>query len=175
MERAERRVGERGDATAKADLVEPSAGAHEDREGARADLGVERTLVTRGHGVEFDTAVGDQPGEEIEPAGRTLRVGGGGDAGGKVQPLLQRDEVDATGLQHGAAAEVDLVHGEFVEPFGDGAHAAGEEAGADAPGFRAKPQIEAGRLNLAGRKRQVGGDGARFEHGAERLGGKDAR
>ena len=51
------------------DLVQAHAGAHEHREGAGADLGIERAGVARRDAVEFDSAVRDRAGEQIEAAG----------------------------------------------------------------------------------------------------------
>ena len=85
-------------------------GPDEHREGARRDLGVERAGVARLDAVELGAAVGDQPREQVEPAGRALGVGDRGDAGGQRQALEQRDEVDAALLQHRAARQVDPVH-----------------------------------------------------------------
>lgn len=63
---------------AHAKLIEPVAGAHHDRKGARADLGVEWAAVAGRHLIEHDPAIGDQPGEHVEPPGRTLGIGDAG-------------------------------------------------------------------------------------------------
>ena len=82
-------------AAAEADLRQPRALAHQDRERARADLGIERPVIARGDAVEAARLVGDHAGEHVEPAGRAFRVGGRRDVGGQRQALDQRHDVDA--------------------------------------------------------------------------------
>ena len=106
-------------AAAEADLVQPHARADQHRERARRDLGVERAGVAGLDAVELGAAVGDQPGEEVEPAGRALGVGDRRDVARQRQPLDQRHDVDAALLQHRAGAEVDAVHLEVGEPLGE--------------------------------------------------------
>jgi hypothetical protein len=65
-------------------------------------------------------AVGDHPGEDVEPAGRALRVGAGADIVGEGEALDQRHQVGAVALQHGAVAQVDLLEGEPLDLFLDG-------------------------------------------------------
>ena len=65
---------------AEAELVQAHPGPHQDREGARRDFGIERAAGSRAHPVELGAAVGDQPGEDVEPAGRALGVGDRRDA-----------------------------------------------------------------------------------------------
>ena len=73
MQALELRVGELRRAVADAQLVEPRALAHQHREGARADLGIERAAIARLDAVEGRRAVGDQPGEDVDAAGRAFR------------------------------------------------------------------------------------------------------
>jgi hypothetical protein len=54
--------------------------------------------------VEAARLVGDHAGENVEPAGRTLGVGGGRNILGQREAFDQRHDVDATGLEHGAVA-----------------------------------------------------------------------
>ena len=96
-------------AAQQAQLVEPRALAHHDAEAAGRDLDVERTLVARRHVVERAGAVGDQAGEDVEPAGRALGVGDGRQRRPQLQALQQRHDVDAARLQHRALGQVDLV------------------------------------------------------------------
>ena len=94
-------------------------------------------------------AVGDDAGEDVEPAGRAFRIGGGDDLRRQRQAFQQRHDVDAVGLQHRAVGEVDLVQLQFVDALGDGRAGTGQEAGAHAIGDVAEAQIEARRLDLA--------------------------
>src|SRR6266700_7114891 len=63
-------------AAAETNLREPRALAHQDRKGARADLGIERAVIAVLDLIETARAIGDDPGEDIEPTGRALRIGG---------------------------------------------------------------------------------------------------
>ena len=66
-------------AAAEADLRQARALAHQHRKGARADLGIERAVIAGLDVVEAAGLVGDHAGEDVEPAGRAFRIGGGGD------------------------------------------------------------------------------------------------
>ena len=113
-----RRVEQRA-AAAKADLRQPRAFAHQHREGARADLGIERAVIAGRDAVEAADLVGDDAGEDVEPAGRAFRIGGGGNLAGQRQAFEQRHDIDAAGLQHRAVAERDLVQLQVVDAVGD--------------------------------------------------------
>src|SRR5262245_24232087 len=63
------------DTAAEADLIEARAVAHFDGERPRANLGEERSGVALLDAVEPILPVGDQPGENVEPPGRTFRIG----------------------------------------------------------------------------------------------------
>ena len=143
-------IGQPRVAGAEADLVEPQPRAHQHRERARTDLGIERAGMAGGHAVELGAAIGDGAGEQVEPAGGGFGVGDRLHARGQGEALHQRDEVDAALFQHRAGAELHAVHAELVEPVGDGAIAAGKERGAHAVGHRAEAQVEAGGLHLVG-------------------------
>ncbi len=171
VEGAQGAVVEHGVAAAEADLVEAHAGADEDRERAGRDLGVERAGVAGLDAVEFGAAVGDQAGEEVEAAGGALGVGDGGDVAGKGEALDERDDVDAALLQHRAVPQVDAVHLEIGEAVGERRGAAGKERGADAVGFGAEAEVEAGGLDLADGGRGGDGDRAVLEHPRDALGG----
>ena len=134
-------------AAAHAQLAQPRALADEDAEGARRDLGVEHAAVLLAHLVEGGAAVGDEAGEDVEPAGRALRVAHRRRAMAQVEALEQRDDVDAALLEHAAGADVHRVHRELVELGLDRA-LAGQEAGADAVRGRPEAQVEARRLEL---------------------------
>ena len=123
-------------AGAEADLRQARAGAHHDRKGARADLEIERTGIAGGDLVELLAAIGHDAGEDVEPAGRALRIGRGRDVRRQRQAFEQRHDVDAAGLQHRAVGEIDLVQLQPVELFGDRVVGPGQEAGAHAPGLR---------------------------------------
>ena len=66
-------------AGAETDLREPRALAQQHRKGFWTDLGIERAVITGADHVEAAGAVGDHAGENVEPPGRALRVGGGHD------------------------------------------------------------------------------------------------
>ena len=136
-----------GIAPLEADLVEPAAGADHDAEGARRDLGIERTPVAGLHPVELVRLVGDEPGEDVEPPGGALWVGVRRDVGRERERLHQGDDVDAAALQHGAWAEVDLVHAE-ARDLRAHALAPRQEARAHAIGHGPQPEIEARGLDL---------------------------
>ena len=104
-----------GSAAAQAQLHQARALAHEDAERARGDLDVEAALVAGIDAVEHRGLIGDDAGEDVEPAGGALGVGDAGDAAGERQLLHQRDDVDAALLQHCALAEIDLVHAELLD------------------------------------------------------------
>ena len=162
MQLAERLRVEQRVAVAEADLRQPRALAHQDRKGLRADLGIERAVIAGLDAVEAARLVGDHAGEDVEPAGRALRVGGGRDVGRQRQALDQRHDVDAAGLQHGAVGQRDLVQLELVDALGDRGARAGQEARAHAEGDGAEAQVEARRLDLAGHERLFGEDAAAF-------------
>ena len=138
-------------AVAETDLRQPRAFAHQYRKRARRNLGIERTVIAGLDLVEAAQFVGDHAREHVEPSGRAFRIGGGGDIVGQRQALQQRHDIDATGLQHRAVGERNLVQLQFVDTAGDRG-APGQETRAHAIGHFAQPQIEAGRLDLVGLK-----------------------
>ena len=97
------------DAAAKPDLIQTRAVADLDREGARTNLGEERTRIALLDRIETLLAVGDQAGEDVEAAGRAFRIGKAGDGRAELELLDQRHEIDAACFEHGALREVDLV------------------------------------------------------------------
>jgi hypothetical protein len=103
------------DAAAESDLVQPRAIAHLDGKGAGTDLGEQRTRIALLHRVEPVLTVGDQPREDVEPPGRAFRVGEARDGGTKLKLLDQRHEIHATGFEHRALGEIDLVKFQLAE------------------------------------------------------------
>ena len=108
--------------------------------------------------------VGDDAGEDIEAAGGGFRIGGGADIARQLEALHQRNDVDAAGLQHGAADQAELVQLDLGEPVGDQRLRTGQEAGAHAIGDLAEPEIEARRLDLVGIEPLGGPNGAGLGH-----------
>ncbi len=130
LQLAQRGVAAARRAAADAKLDQPRAGPHQDAEGARRDFGIERPLVARAHPVELRAMVGDQAGEDVEPAGRALGVGDRRGALAQRQMLDQRDDVDAAALQHRAVRQVDAVHRQVLELLHHRGVGPGQEAGA---------------------------------------------
>ena len=143
---------------AEADLRQPRALAHQHRKRARADLGIERTVVAAPDAVEAAGLVGDHAGEDVEPAGRALGIGGGRDVVGQREAFDQRHDVDAAGLEHRAVAERDLVQLELVDALGDRRVRARQEARAHAIGHFAEPADRGSRAGSGrGRNRRPAG------------------
>ncbi len=130
LQLAQRRVAAARRAAAHAKLNQPRAGAHQDAEGARRDLGIERPLIALAHPVELRPVIGDQAGEDVEPPGRALGVGDRRGALAQRQMLDQRDDVDAAALQHRAVRQVDAVHRQVLELLHHRGVGPGQEAGA---------------------------------------------
>ena len=145
---AQRRIAEPGRAAADAQLHQARAGAHQDAEGARRDLGKERTLVAFANAVEFGAVIGDDPGEDIEPAGRALRVGGRRSAFAQRHIFEQRNDINAVLFENGAPRQVDAVHREEFELVAHARPRAGHKARPHPIGNLAEPQIDAGGLDL---------------------------
>jgi hypothetical protein len=135
---------------AEADLRQARALANQDGKRARADLGIERTVVTAPDAIEAAGFVGDHAGENVEPAGRALGIGGSGNVVGQREAFDQRHDVDAAGLEHRAVAECDLVQLELLDALGDCRARARQEARANPIGHFAEPEIEARGLDLVG-------------------------
>ncbi len=133
---------------AKPDLVEPGSFADFDAEAAGRDFRKQRPLVFGVDPIEYLARVGDQPGEDIEPAGGALGIGDRRNALRQLQMLLQLDQVHAAALQDRAVVERDLVVLQGGKLIGDLFVAAGQKARANAIGARPEPQVETGRLQL---------------------------
>jgi len=119
MQRCKRFARQHGVTAAKPDLRQARPFAHQHREGAWADFGIKRTMVAGIDAVEAAGLVSDHPREDVEPAGRAFRIGGGRDVGRQGQAFHQRHDIDTAGLQHGAVAERDLMELQFVDAFAD--------------------------------------------------------
>ena len=86
------------------------------REPVRTRIGKVRGLISRKSGprialrhlVEGARLVGDDAGEDVEPAGRAFRIGARRDVGGQVEAFDQRHDVDAARLQHRAVGESEI-------------------------------------------------------------------
>ena len=175
MQRYERFGVERRMAAAEADLRETRALTDQHREGTRADLGIERSVIARRHLVEAARLIGDHAREHIEPAGRAFRVGGGGDPGRQREAFDQRHDIDAAGLQHRSVAEHEFVQLEVVDPLRDGGARAGQKTRAHAKRDFAEPQVETRGLDLL-RNEVIGlDDGAVFGERRDHAVRQDAR
>ncbi len=126
---------------------------HQDRKGARADFEVERAAIAFRHLVEGARLVGDDAGKNVEPPGRAFRVGACRDVGGKGQAFQERHDIDAAGLQHGAAGDVELVQRQLAEFFRHREFRTGQEAGAHPRRLCPEAKVEARRLQLPLRRR----------------------
>ena len=138
-------------AAAEADLRQPRALAHQHRKGARADLGIKRAVIAGLDAVEAARLVGDHAGEDVEPAGRAFRIGGGRDVVGQRQAFQQRHDIDAAGFQHRAVAERNLVQLELVDAPGDRRAARAESS--RARDRRSRPAADRGSPAGSGRAR----------------------
>ena len=128
---------------------------HQDAEGARRDLGVQRAVIVGPHPVELGAVIGDQPGEHVDPADRALGVGDRRGALLERQALEQRHDVDAALLEHRPGlVELELMHGERVDLLLDRGRGAGQEARAHPVAPGAEAQVQARRLQLVRRDRQ---------------------
>ena len=148
---------------------------HLDRERARDDLQVELAAVAGADVVEAVVAVGDHPGEDVEPPGRALRVRLRPHVLGQVQLLDQRHQVGPVALEHGAVAQVDPLEGEALDLLLDGRVDVGQEGAAQRPGEVAEAQVDARRLHRLGPDPVVAGaDPLRLDRLVQRLRGEDA-
>jgi hypothetical protein len=75
---------------------------------------------------------------------------------GQVEFLEQWDQINATGFEHRAIGQIDLVQAGQMQPLLNGAAWAGQEAGANPMGDRAQPQIKARGLDLIAIERPLG-------------------
>jgi len=98
--------------------------------------------------VELGAVIGDDPGENVEAAGRALRVGGGRGALSQRQELEQRHDVDAVLLQHCALGQLDAVHRQEIELVAHARPGARQKTRPHAIGDLAEAQIDARGLDL---------------------------
>src|SRR3989304_8083195 len=143
-----RRVAARRIAAAYANLVQPGSFAYQDAESPRRYLCVERAVVPFTDTIEFRAVVGDKPGKNVQPACGTLGIAHRGRAFPQRQALEQRNDVDATALEHAAVGDVHLVHREVFESLLDRRIFPGKETGTHPVPGRPQPEGEAGRLIL---------------------------
>jgi len=118
--------------------------------------------------------IGNETGEDVEPAGGALGICAGGDAFGQMNAFKHRNDVDATTLEHCGAGQVDGGHLQGLDPVHHRGGLAGEKTGLDAIGNRTEAEIETGGLNLAIFDGGIGCDDALVDELANVLGGKDA-
>src|SRR5262245_6393157 len=99
--------------------------------------------------VEAAILVRNDAGEHVEPAGRTFRIGSGGNLLGQCQAFQQWHDVNAAGFEDGAVTEWDFVQLQLVYALRNRG-AAGQKARAHAIGYLAQAQIKARWLDLIG-------------------------
>ena len=127
-------------------------------------------MVVERHLVERLSPIDDETGENVDPAGRALRVCGAGQVGPQLQPLHQPGDIDNPFLQHGAfAGERDRLGVQALEPLANGVPAPGQEARANPISFLADPEVETGRLKLGGLQWNVRPDQFSADHGPDLL------
>ena len=158
----------------EAQLVQPRARAHQDREGLRRDLHIDRPVIAVGHVIEGRAVIGEQADKDVHPARGALGIGPGGDAGRQGQRLLQLGDIDAALFQHRALGQVQLVHGHVLEPLDHLAAEARQEGGPDPPGADAQAQVETGGLHLVWVEGAGAGDRALGDQGVNGLAGQDS-
>src|SRR5262245_66312663 len=90
--------------------------------------------------VEAASLVRNDAGEHVEPAGRTFRIGSGGNLLGQCQAFQQWHDVNAAGFEDGAVTEWDFVQLQLVYALRNRG-AAGQKASAHAIGDLASAQI----------------------------------
>ena len=135
-------------ASANANLVQPGTLAHQDTECSRRYLGIEGPTVPLADTIEFRAVIGDESSEYVQAAGGALGIAHRGRAFSQRQALEQRNDVDATALQHRAVADVHLVHREVFEFHFDRRVFPWKETGAHPVRSWPQAKVEAGRLIL---------------------------
>ena len=118
--------------------------------------------------------VGNDAGEHIDTAGGAFRIGRGGDFGRQSQAFHQFGDIDAARFQHGALGQVDFMQGQGLDARADGPLRPRQEAGPHAPRPAAQAQIQARRLDLAGREGGSDADRARAMQGLDLVGRQNA-
>ncbi len=157
MQPAQGGVAEQRRPPADPQLHQARAGARQDAEGTRADLGIERAAVAFADAIELGALVGDDPGEHIEPADRAFRVGEGRHPPAQGEMLEQRDDINAILFEHRALSQIDLVHRQLVQLVAHARPRPRQKARPHPVGDLAETQIEARRLDLvvADRRRRL--------------------
>jgi hypothetical protein len=131
-------------------------------------------MIAGGNLVEGGDAIGDHPREHVEPPGRALGIGGGGQMRRQRHALQQRHDVDAAGLQYSALGQIDHVQLQIFQLIGDDRTGAGQEARPHPVGAGAESQVKAGRLQLIEQRRLSQLDMAIVDQPADRLHRQDA-
>ncbi len=104
----------RADTAAKPDLVEPRSRFNPDTEAARRNLRIERAFVPVGNVIEDFSIIRDEASENVEPARRTLGIGGARNRVRKRKMLKERHDIDASFFEDRAALLLEIA--EFM-PF----------------------------------------------------------
>ena len=137
-------------ARAEPDLIKPHSRTNAHREGAWADLGIERTRIPRWDTIKLNPIVRDQAREEIEPPGRAFGIGHSGEVLRKIQRFHERHNINCAFFEDRARVEVNAMHFKLRESLRHAAPATRQKRCAHAIGHAPKPQVEAGRLDLSG-------------------------
>src|SRR5205823_244316 len=96
-------------AVPKANLRQARASPHQYGKGARADLGIKRTMIAWPYSIEATCRVGDHARKHIEPSGRTLRICDCLDVLRQRERFDQRHNIDAARLEHSTLGQADFV------------------------------------------------------------------
>ena len=107
-------------------------------------------MVAGPHVVEAVVAIGDHPGEDVEPAGRALRVRLGANVVGQRQLLDQRHQVGTVALEHRTVAEIDPLESKAIDLLLDRRVDVRQEGAAQRPGEVAEAKVDAGGLDRLG-------------------------
>src|SRR5262249_36012738 len=99
----------------EAELVERQALLHPNRKGARDDLQEAGAFVPGGDLVEAEVPLADDPGEDVDAAGRALGIRPPAHVAGERDPLRQRDEVRPVPLEDRALPDVELRDRQVAE------------------------------------------------------------
>src|SRR5471032_2889680 len=142
-----------GIAPSESKLIQAAAFAHFDGKAARRNFSVKTAFIAAFHGVKRLRTICYEPDKNIQPAGRTLRVGEADD--GVLQPDMfeQFDEINASLFENCAAFQAQLIIFKFFKLAQDRLVAPRQKTGSNPIGACPEPQIQTrglklGRLNL---------------------------
>ena len=110
------------------------------------DLREQRPVIARLDGVEGARAISDDPSENVDPAGRALGIGGGGETRWQSEIFGQFRDIDAPVSSTAPRARSISCRASARDPSATCARR--EETGPHSPGAPPKPQIQAGGLDL---------------------------